>query len=67
MVRRCNERPTGYLIWDDGKLMQQWEYTLMKWFGYWHTTRETEWREVQTKQVPNTEPSNDDKPWLTKK
>ena len=53
LVRRSPGRPTGYMIWDDGKLMQQFEYELSKWYGYWHTTRETEWLEVPTKKAPN--------------
>lgn len=53
LVRRGPGRPTGYMIWDDGKLMQQFEYELSKWYGYWHTTRETEWLEVPTKKAPN--------------
>jgi len=54
LVRRSYYEPTGYLIWDDGKkLMQEWRYEESTWYGYWHTVKKTEWREVPQKVAPN--------------
>lgn len=43
---KTSEQPTGYIRWYNGALQQQFYYILSRWLGYWHTTKETEWRDV---------------------
>ena len=50
--RKTDEKFTGYMIWDDGVLYQQWEYILREWDANalrWIATKDTEWRKVPAK------------------
>jgi hypothetical protein len=44
------DKPTGYLIWDNGVLMQELECSWQRWGGYyWMYEHRKEWVKVPTK------------------